>query len=137
MRHIDYRTTLKHYTVLGLTDTGAAMDRLPGIAPERQANAATGTTDAAPDAATDSCTNRPQLFCQQLERETVQNRAASRGKLASEDDATKNEDTQQTPGFLHDLAKFSAKRAKGLEPSTYSLEGCHSTTELRPQSDAS
>lgn len=25
------------------------------------------------------------------------------------------------------------KRARGLEPLTYSLEGCHSTTELRPR----
>lgn len=70
MRHGDYRTTLKHYTVLGLTDTAAAMDRLPGIAPERQADAATGATDSAPI--------DPQLFCQQLERETGRNRAANR-----------------------------------------------------------
>lgn len=36
MRYSDYRAALKHHTVLGLTDTTAAMDRLPGIAPERQ-----------------------------------------------------------------------------------------------------
>lgn len=33
MRHGDYRTTLKHYTVLGLTDTAAAMDRPSGHRP--------------------------------------------------------------------------------------------------------
>ncbi|HEX6884855.1 MAG TPA: tyrosine-type recombinase/integrase, partial [Planctomycetota bacterium] len=30
MRHADYRTTLKHYTMLSLADTTAAMQRLPG-----------------------------------------------------------------------------------------------------------
>ena len=123
MRHGDYRTTLKHYTVLGLTDTAAAMDRLPGIAPERQADAATGTTDTAPD----TCTNRPQLFCQQLERGTGRNRAASRGEATIERDRHGNEKPRQSPGFLRDSAEFSAKRAKGLEPSTFSLgSGQHS-----------
>lgn len=40
MRHSDYRTTLKHYTVLGLTDTAAAIDRLPGIVTEPRASEA-------------------------------------------------------------------------------------------------
>jgi integrase len=31
MRHADYRTTLKHYTVLGLVDTTRAIKMLPGI----------------------------------------------------------------------------------------------------------
>ncbi len=31
MRHTDYRTTLKHYTVLGLADTSRAVQQLPGI----------------------------------------------------------------------------------------------------------
>lgn len=47
MRHSDYKTTLKSDTVLGLYDTAAAMDRLPGIAREREAAAPTGTTDSA------------------------------------------------------------------------------------------
>jgi integrase len=78
MRHSDYRTTLKHYTVLGLTDTAAAMDRLPGIAPERVAQAATGTMDATAD----TRTNRPQLMCQLSGRGMGQNSAASRGEAA-------------------------------------------------------
>lgn len=55
-------------------DQAAAMDRLPGIAPERQADAPTGTTDSAPETLPDS----PQPFCQQLERETGRSRAANR-----------------------------------------------------------
>ena len=31
MRHADFRTTNRHYTVLGLADTAAAIDSLPGI----------------------------------------------------------------------------------------------------------
>ena len=129
MRHSDYKTTLKHYTVLGLTDTAAAMDRLPGIAPVRQTNAATGTTGTA----SDTCTIRTQPFCQLLGRETVQNRAASRGDPTIGRDQLANEKTQLSPGILRDSASISTKRAKGFEPSTYSLEGCHSTTELRPR----
>ena len=31
MRHSDYRATLKHHTLLGLTDTVSAIRRLPGV----------------------------------------------------------------------------------------------------------
>ena len=44
MRHGDYRTTLKHYTVLGLVDTAKAINALPSIrTPQADALAATGT----------------------------------------------------------------------------------------------
>jgi len=117
MRHSDYRTTLKHYTVLGLTDTAAAMDRLPGIAPERVAHAATGTTDTTPEALPDS----PQLFCQQLERGTGQSGAASRGEVTIGRDRPGNTKPQQSPGFLRDSAGFSTKRAARIELATFSL----------------
>lgn len=43
MRHGDYRTQLKHYTVLGVTDTAAALAGLPAIAlGEREAATARG-----------------------------------------------------------------------------------------------
>ena len=72
MRHADYRTTLKHYTVLGLSDTAAAIMQLPTIQPDdRQAARATGTDHATPD-------SDPQLYSQQLERETMRNRAIRR-----------------------------------------------------------
>ena len=47
MRHADYRTTLKHYTVLGLTDTASAVRRLPGVGSPR-AEQATGTAGLDP-----------------------------------------------------------------------------------------
>jgi len=46
MRHSDYTTTLRHYTVLGLHDTSAAVAKLPSIrTPEKQSQLATGTCD--------------------------------------------------------------------------------------------
>jgi hypothetical protein len=51
MRHSDYRTTQKHYTVLGLPDTAKAVDRLPGIsgpAETKAVAAADGTFDGKP-----------------------------------------------------------------------------------------
>lgn len=51
MRHGDYRTTLKHYTVLGLVDTAKAMNAVPSIdLPQTQVAAATGTCDGRPNA---------------------------------------------------------------------------------------
>ena len=45
MRHADYRTTLRHYTVLGLADTARAVEALPAIGTPQQA--ATGTDGSA------------------------------------------------------------------------------------------
>jgi hypothetical protein len=129
MRHSDYRTTLKHYTVLGLTDTAAALDRLPGIMTQPSALEATGTTDTAPETGP----THPQLFCQQLEREKGKNREPWREEPTTPRRRGPNKKPQHSPGFLQDSAEFSPKRAKGLEPSTYSLEGYRSTTELRPR----
>ncbi|MCC6320303.1 MAG: site-specific integrase [Phycisphaerales bacterium] len=114
MRHSDYRTTLKHYTVLGLTDTAAAMDRLPGVAPERQANAATGTTDSVPI--------DPQQYCQQVERGNERNGAASRGGLTIRHDRHESEKTQSSPGFWRDSAGNPAMERRRLELPTSSLQ---------------
>ena len=119
MRHSDYRTTLKHYTVLGLTDTAAAMDRLPSVAPERVAHAATGTTDAAPEVLPDS----PQLFCQPLGREMGKNSAASRGEGTIRRDPPESRKPPHSSGISRDSSGIPAKRARRLERPTFSLEG--------------
>ena len=50
MRHGDYKTTLKHYTVLGLNDTAAAIQQLPTIEePGTQTVQATGIDDVETD----------------------------------------------------------------------------------------
>ena len=70
MRHSDYKTTLKHYTVLGLQDTAKAIDRLPRIeGPQREA--ATGTMGA-------EAQQYPQQYPQQLGRESTPNSATGR-----------------------------------------------------------
>ncbi len=50
MRHSDYKTTLRHYTVLGLTDTAGAIQSIPLIEAAAQVNQqqATGTDDMTP-----------------------------------------------------------------------------------------
>ena len=69
MRHADYKTTLKYYTVLGISDTTKAINQLSGIeGPKREA--ATGTYDC--DLKHDY---KHQQYCQQLRRKTEQNHA--------------------------------------------------------------
>ena len=72
-RHSDYKTTLKHYTVLGLTDTANAMRWLPGIE-------APAPVDALTTGACDTKTNdlrqiHPPQYPQQLGHDTTRNRA--------------------------------------------------------------
>ncbi len=73
MRHSDYRTTLKHYTVLGLADTSRAINQLPDVKDVAAARAVATGTDGR--GSTDLQQNDPQLYPQQLGRETVQNGA--------------------------------------------------------------
>ena len=70
MRHGDYRTTLKHYTVLGLTDTAKAVAELPAIEPKQPA-AATGTCDVDPQ-------QQPQLMSRHDGHEPARASAAAR-----------------------------------------------------------
>lgn len=52
MRHSDYKTTLAHYTVLGLADTAKAINTLPAVSLKADEMVATGTEGrAAPGAA--------------------------------------------------------------------------------------
>ncbi len=46
MRHSNYQTTIKHYTVIGTTDTAAALAKVPSVAV--QTAAMTGTDGVAP-----------------------------------------------------------------------------------------
>ena len=63
MRHSDYKTTLLHYTVLGLTDTARAVHGLRGISVgDTRSARATATNDMASGASV-----KPQRYPQQLE----------------------------------------------------------------------
>ena len=72
MRHADYRTTLQHYTVLGLADTASAIGKLSPISSgqEREAARATGT-DVAQGIRHKGCSPK----CRQLGLEMGQNAA--------------------------------------------------------------
>ena len=65
MRRSDYKTTLKHYTVLGLSDTGGEINELPDIGRTEHIKA-TGTLSDSAD---------PQQIHQQLVHETMRNGA--------------------------------------------------------------
>ena len=78
MRHSDYRTTLKHYTVLGLTDTARGMDQVPSIGKSKR-NMATGT-----------CKNNPQQYLQQSQHDRGRNHANRRDKPATGTDGNAN-----------------------------------------------
>ncbi len=69
LRHANDGMTLKHFRVLGLPDTAAAIERLPTIqSDEHELIRATGTDHTTPD-------SDPQQHAQQLERGRVRNGA--------------------------------------------------------------
>jgi integrase len=115
MRHSDYKTTLAHYTVLGLTDTSKAVEALPAIRTHDDGSErATGTHAEPTDAGGD-----PQLYPQQLERGTERTGANRRAERR----ATGTDAMDATPTKNGPYGPLDAKRATGLEPATFSLEG--------------
>ncbi len=121
MRHGDYRTTLQHYTVLGLADTAVALENLPTIgAPIDEQRRATGTHDAPPPVTTTVGAPKGANQCETTRRSDRHARHAT---------TSKNDPCGSLRG----------KRANGLEPSTFSLEGCgpeFEATDAPPVTDA-
>jgi hypothetical protein len=109
MRHSDYRTTLRHYTVLGLSDTAGAVARLPDIGHEDTAERATGTAGRESD---------PQRYCQQLGRESERSGAAGRGESGPMRATGTYGKPSKNEGFS---LQSAGKRATGIEPATFSL----------------
>jgi len=102
MRHSDYRTTLQHYTVLGLVDTAKAVGQLPQIQIKKpQAVAATGTDG--PDAR--------QQYCQQLGRENVRPDAKQRDEESAHCDK-RTDSNSRSNADLRDKMRPDAKRNK-------------------------
>ena len=94
----------------------AAISKLPGVGPAPpDAERATGTAD---EAALDR-----QRYCKHLGRETRPNDASGRDQhrqIPSSSDNRKGAETQGESAFGGSQRR---KRANGLEPSTFSLEG--------------
>ncbi len=87
MRHSDYKTTLKHYTVLGLNDTAKAIEQLPRIAPPATGRAKTTGADGA------------QRMAQRTGRESVQAGATVRTNTADETSRT----SEDNPGPIRKM----------------------------------
>lgn len=114
LRHADYKTTLAHYTVLGLSDTSEAIRALPGIQAVPDRLRATGTAD-------------------ETQRSPAVSPAVGAGKSGTGRSAADQappfaEDTEclevlAFQGFGASDGSETAKRARRLERPTFSLEG--------------
>ena len=113
MRHSNYETTLKHYTVLGLTDTTAAIERLSSILPpSAEPLRATGTSDTRTADLVSAVTTAVGVRNGAKWRETVRRIEGAQREM-------QNEKTPLSQGFSHDLRDFSqrARRGSNLQPS--------------------
>ena len=120
MRHSDYRTTLQHYTVLGLADTAKAINQLPEIGGTGQAELrATGTDGRAAPGAARRAQNT--ALCGATPRPSGQPKASGSSATLPKQpplDASLSAE-------LHQLATaLGEHRVMGLEPSTFSHVGC-------------
>jgi hypothetical protein len=110
MRHGDYRTTLKHYTVLGLSDTSKAVAEIPSIkSPGSDSQQATGTTDERP--------HSPR----QLGRETRQFGAKSCAERSASESQPAQHKTRSSGALSGSERALAKKRVIGIEPTTFSL----------------
>jgi len=132
MRHADYRTTLACYTVLGLADTAAAVAQLPGVEADEAREAATGTTGG-PDAtraneAACSGTADPQLYPQQLGRETPRSAATGRGGEGDGLASGSAPNSRPHAALRGAMQGQTDMERSGFEPPTSSLQSWHSTS---------
>jgi len=110
MRHGDYRTTLKHYTVLGLSDTSKAVGEIPSIrSPGAESQQATGTADERP--------HSPQ----QLGRETQQFGAMPCAERSTAENKSAQHKTRSSAALSGSERALAKKRVIGIEPTTFSL----------------
>jgi integrase len=119
MRHGDYRTTLAHYTVLGLTDTAGAMAGLRIDGPDDQREAATGTDGRLADTPRQKPGNGGTR-----EYVLVRHPAATEGAGA---DAPALHNSREDADLCASLHGGSEVERSGLEPPTSSLQSWHST----------
>jgi hypothetical protein len=137
MRHSDYKTTLTHYTVLGLTDTSRAVEALPAIrAHDDGSERATGKTGRAERGDHD-----PQLYPSSWSADR-----SVRARISALSGARPGPMRwTQTPRKNGPSGPSDAKRVTGIEPATFSLGSCEpngasaesSGTSSRSESDGS
>jgi len=115
MRHADYRTTLAHYTVLGLNDTSAAIERIAAIEAPATVAVAVGGTD---------------LKHQQHPRQPGGGNSRSVASGREVPTGRKHDPAVVSPRYSagncensRELARDCEQRATRLERATFSLEG--------------
>ncbi|XVJ61077.1 MAG: site-specific integrase [Tepidisphaera sp.] len=118
MRHSDYRTTLKSYTVLGLHDTATAVAKLPSIrTPGREEQRATGT-HGQPQAVVVN----PQLESQLIRRDSMQIGATRRTDPTSVPHPSRSDSALENRAISSHSDAPSGMERKRLELSTPSLQ---------------
>ncbi len=113
MRHSDYKTTLKHYTVLGLTDTSKAVADLPAIGTADVEVAATGTDANSPASSNTSSSAIGRERTRRSAAGSPADRRTPAGASLCQSLPNANARDQNRPR--------ASKRVKGIEPSTTSL----------------
>ena len=107
MRHSDYKTTMTHYTALGLRDVAAAVEALPAV--------------AVSDCSVEGRLTHHQLFPQQLGCERAPQLASARELGHHDPTGRGGVKSLENTTFPRFAARGEGKRAKGFEPSTFSL----------------
>ena len=131
MRHGDYRTTLRHYTVLGLADTTQAINQLPMVG-ERVQEVRTGTSDGGGKGGGASTADAPRELavrtharCQQIRQQSEHETVHSGAAACDEGQGDGGHHAQHKPplcaGVSDTVRPHASKRVTGLEPATFSL----------------
>ena len=102
MRHGDYRTTLKSYTVLGLSDTTRAIEQLPGII--KEVSVATGTEGVA------------QTLARAARNDAIDGNSVQPASGAGIASAQK--ETPRGAGFSESMQRVAEVEPIGIEPTT-------------------
>ncbi len=119
MRHADYKTTLAHYTVLGLTDAARGVACLPpvGVPDDGRREGEGNTLRRTESKNPKSPPRKPHLTGCVNSQEPASGCAEKGADEAGTDDAN----TLTSAGLRMALQALASKRVKGLEPSTFSL----------------
>ena len=107
MRHSDYKTTMNHYTALGLRDIAQAVESLPRV-----------DIPAAEDLATPGS---PQQYSRQLGRGMARSIATTRDTRLRSAGAEVRAEAARSAAKCAPARPGDGKRETGLEPATFSL----------------
>ena len=121
LRHVDIKTTMAHYTALRLSDTARAVEALRSVSfPIRAAVGAETATRAPMQSRATRGSLSPSPISSPIGRFEAARDGTSRHREPMSPAAQNH---RENKAFAPILSEESRKRAKGIEPSTFSLEG--------------